>query len=74
MAQNFWVATFAWVVCAVITVVVSLATTPKRDSELVGLVYSVTPHQAEEAEWYCRPAVIAVIAGVICIGLNFLFF
>ena len=74
MAQNFWVAICAWVVCAVITVVVSLATTPKRDSELVGLVYSVTPHQAEEAEWYRRPAVIAVIAGVICIGLNFLFF
>jgi SSS family solute:Na+ symporter len=74
MAQNFWVAISAFMVCMVVTVVVSLATTPKRDEQLVGLVYSVTPHQAEEAEWYRRPAVLAMIAGAICIALNFVFF
>jgi SSS family solute:Na+ symporter len=74
MAQNFWLALIAWVVCFVVTIVVSLMTKPKPDSELVGLVYSVTPHQAEEAVWYRRPATLAIIAGVICVALNFVFF
>ena len=74
MAQNFWVAINAWVVCFVLTIVVSLAGKPKPEHELVGLVYSVTPHQVEEAQWFRRPAVLAIIAGVICIGLNFVFF
>ena len=52
---------------------------PLRDikftlEELVGLVYGVTKREVEEAEWYRRPAVIAIVAGVMCIALNFLFF
>jgi SSS family solute:Na+ symporter len=74
MAQNFWVAINAFVVCFVLTIVVSLAGKARPDSELVGLVYGVTPHQAETAVWWRRPAVLAVISGVICIALNFLFF
>jgi len=63
MAQNFWVAISAFVTCFVVTVVVSLATKPRPASELVGLVYSETPHQAEEAQWYRRPATLALVAG-----------
>jgi len=74
MAQNFWVAISAFVVCFLVTVVVSLATKARPASELVGLVYSETPHQAEEAQWYRRPATVAVVAGVICFLLNFIFF
>jgi hypothetical protein len=37
-------------------------------------VYGVTPHQAEEAIWWQRPATIAMIVAVICVGLNFVFF
>jgi len=74
MAQNFWVAIDAFVVCTVVTVVVSLATQPKQDLELVGLVYGVTPHQAEEAVWYKRPAMLALVAAGLCILLNFVFF
>jgi SSS family solute:Na+ symporter len=74
MAQNFWIAISAWVVCFVVTIVVSLATKPKPEAELVGLVYGVTPHQAEEADWYRRPAILAILAGLICIVLNFVYF
>jgi SSS family solute:Na+ symporter len=74
MAQNFWVAINAWTVCFLVTILVSLATKPRPDKELEGLVYGLTPHQAEEAEWYRRPAVLAVIVGVCCIILNVIFF
>lgn len=74
MAQNFWVAINAWTVCFVVTVIVSLMTTPKRDEELVGLVYGVTPHQAEEAVWFRRPATLALLAAGLCVVLNFVFF
>jgi len=74
MAQNFWVAIMAWTVCMVVTVAVSLMGRPRPESELVGLVYGCTPHQAEEAQWYRRPATLAILAGVVCIALNFVFF
>ncbi len=74
MAQNFWVAINAWVVCFFVTIAVSLVTKPKTKEELVGLVYGVTPHQAEESVWWQRPAVIAGLVAVVCIGLNFVFF
>src|SRR5262249_4401992 len=37
MAQNFGTAIFAWTTCFIVTVVVSLATKPREDKELVGL-------------------------------------
>ena len=43
MAQNFWMAIFAFVGCFIGTVVISLATAQNRsDDELRGLVYSLT--------------------------------
>src|SRR5580698_8018495 len=46
MAQNFWMAIFAWSVCFAITIAVSLATAAKPEAELHGLVYGLTeiPH------------------------------
>ena len=41
MAENMFRALWAGLICAGTTVVVSLATKPKPDSELVGLVYCV---------------------------------
>ena len=44
MAQNFWLAAFAFTVCFTLTLVISLATSrTKTDEELKGLVYSLTP-------------------------------
>ena len=57
MAQNFWLASFAFITCFVLTLVISLATRrTKTDEELKGLVYSLTPKiKDEEKAWYLRP-------------------
>ncbi len=74
MAQNFWVAIDAFVVCFVVTILVSLAGKARPATELVGLVYGVTPHQAEPAVWYRRPSVLAMLAGALCVVLNIIFY
>ena len=55
------------------TVVVSLLTEPKPDSELVGLVYGVTeiPHEGDMALWQ-RPIFWAVIVAVVFVIFNIL--
>ena len=74
MAQNFWVAIFAFWVCFLVTVVVSYLTVPKPVEELAGLVYGVRKIEVEPAVWYKRPPVLAGLAAVVCIALNFVFF
>ncbi|HEX7653564.1 MAG TPA: sodium:solute symporter family protein, partial [Verrucomicrobiae bacterium] len=63
MAQNFWLAAFAFTVCLVLTLVISLATSrTKTDAELKGLVYSLTPKIVDNnvPAWQ-RPGVIGII-------------
>ena len=44
MAMNFWTAIWAWTVCFVLTIAMSILTARnKTDEELKGLVYSLTP-------------------------------
>jgi solute:Na+ symporter, SSS family len=74
MAQNFWTAIYAWAICFLATIVVSLLTRAPEESKLVGLVYSLTPRPDEEAlAWYARPASLAtmVVAGTVCLNLIF---
>jgi len=75
MAQNFWLASFAFIVCFVLTLVISLATSrTKTDEELKGLVYSLTPKIKDEgAAWYLRPAVVGTILLICCVILNIIF-
>lgn len=75
MAQNFWLASFAFIVCFTLTLVISLATArTKTDEELKGLVYSLTPKiKTEETEWYLRPAVVGILLLVCCVILNIIF-
>ena len=74
MAQNFWIAIWAWTTCFIVTIAVSLATKPKADAELRGLVYGLTELPKNEGEpWYRRPGVLAIVVGLICAALNFLF-
>jgi solute:Na+ symporter, SSS family len=74
MAQNFWTAIFAWTVCFVTTIVVSLATRPQNADALVGLVYSLTPRPpVDERHWYARPGLLAAIVLAVTAALNFLF-
>ena len=74
MAQNFWIAIFAWSTCFVVTLAVSLATRPKPPRELHGLVYGLTvlPSDAHEP-WYRRPAALALIVGVALVVFNVIF-
>src|SRR5205807_9540689 len=37
MAQNFWTAIYAWTVCFVVTIAVSMLTTPRAEKDLEGL-------------------------------------
>jgi SSS family solute:Na+ symporter len=75
MAQNFWLAAFAFIVCFVLTVGISLATKrTKSNEELRGLVYSLTPKiKNEEQNWLLRPAVLGVILLIACVILNYIF-
>jgi len=69
----------AFVVDIVVSVVVSLVTTPKKESELRGLVHSLTPvedfHDPDEGilPWFQQPKKLAAVAGVLVIILNVLF-
>ncbi|XHR27267.1 MAG: sodium:solute symporter family protein [Chthoniobacteraceae bacterium] len=73
MAQNFWLAAFAFGVCFVLTFAITLATRrSKSDEELKGLVYSLTPKLIEtETSWYARPAFLGCILLLCCFALNY---
>ena len=74
MAQNFWLASFAFIVCFVLTVLISLTgKRTKSDEELKGLVYSLTPKQKVSQEWYARPEFIGIVLLIVCVFLNYLF-
>ena len=74
MAQNFWIAIFAWSACFTVTILVSLITRPRPVKELQGLVYGVTalPSDTDQA-WYRRPAAVALAVAVVLLILNFWF-
>jgi SSS family solute:Na+ symporter len=74
LAQTFWTAIVAWTTCFVVTIVVSLVTRPRPESELEGLVYSLTPKpKDQDLPWYKRPAAMAMIVIVLLAGLNLVF-
>jgi SSS family solute:Na+ symporter len=75
MAQNFWLAICAFVVCFALTFGISLVTRRAKDNEqLKGLVYSLTPKVQEEGGWWIlRPAVLGVILLAACVVLNYIF-
>ena len=74
MARNLWQAWWAWVVCLVLTIGISLFTTPKDRSELVGLVKGLTPATVDtDVPLLKRPAFWAAIALAAVIVLNVVF-
>lgn len=75
MGQAFIVASFSWLANFFTTIVVSLLTKPKPDSELKGLVYSLTEKvHASETKWYLKAAPLSIILLIITIILNILLF
>ena len=74
MAQNFWTAIFAFTVNLLVTVAGSLVTTPRPESELVGLVYSLTPKPVEHhLAWYQKPATLGIAVLGMLLFLNLVF-
>jgi solute:Na+ symporter, SSS family len=75
MAQNFWLASFAFIACFTLTLVISLATkSQKTDADLKGLVYSLTPKIVDNnIPVYQRPAVVGIVLLIVCVILNFIF-
>ena len=73
MAENMYRALWSWMVCVIVTVVVSLVTRPKPDRELVGLVYGVTPIPREgDVPLWERPIFWAAVVGAVFVVLNVL--
>ncbi len=74
MAANFWRAWWAWLICFVLTIVISLVTKKKPKEELVGLVKGLTKEEHDtHLPFIKRPEFIALISLIIFVLLNILF-
>jgi SSS family solute:Na+ symporter len=73
-AENMYSALWSGLVCVAVTVIVSFMTTPRPDSELVGLVKSCTVIPPEgDYPLIQRPIFWAVIVAVVCVIFNIIF-
>ena len=74
MAENIYRAVWSWLICVIVTVVVSYFTTPKPVEKLKGLVYGCTelPSEGDLRLWQ-RPVFWGAIAFVIFLILQWLF-
>jgi solute:Na+ symporter, SSS family len=74
MAANFWRAWWAWLICFVVTIVISFFTSKKSDQELVGLVKGLTEESAgKPVPLMKKPEFWGAISLVILIVLNIYF-
>jgi SSS family solute:Na+ symporter len=74
MAENMYRALWSWIICVGVTVLVSLATRPKPDAELTGLVYGCTELPSEgHLPWTQRPIFWAGAVLVVFVILNVIF-
>jgi solute:Na+ symporter, SSS family len=74
MAANFWRAWWAWLICAVVTVLISFFTKKKPKEELVGLVKGLTEEKLDRhLPFIKRPEFYAIISFIILVVLNLLF-
>ncbi|MGC2800393.1 MAG: sodium:solute symporter family protein [Candidatus Acidiferrum sp.] len=74
LAQDMFQALWSFLVCVIVTVVVSLVTKPKEDAELTGLVYGLTKiPTVENVPWYQKPLFWAGVVVVVFFILNITF-
>jgi len=73
MAANFYQAIWAWSADFVVTIAVSLFTVKRNPKELAGLVFGLTAKPTAEARWYARPAVWGILAIIVAVILNVIF-
>ena len=74
MAENMFRALWSWILCLIVTVVVSLLTKPKPESELTNLVYGCTviPSEGNLPVWQ-RPIFWAGMVAAAFLALNIIF-
>jgi len=74
MAENMYRALWSWLICVVVTVVVSYLTRPKPEAELAGLVYGCTDLPSEQhLPLYKRPIFWACVVAVVFVILQVIF-
>ena len=74
LAQTFWTAIIAWTTCFLVTILVSLATRPREEAELTGLVWSLTDRPRDEhLPLLKRPATLAIVVLALTVVLNLIF-
>jgi len=74
LAQDMYQALWSWLVCVLVTVAVSLATTPKPDADLKGLVYGITPIPKEvDVPLLHKPIFWAGVALALLVMLQIIF-
>ena len=74
MAENMYRALWCWLICVIVTVVVSYMTKPKPLAELNGLVYGCTEIPSEaHLPLYKRPIFWAAISATIFLALQIIF-
>jgi SSS family solute:Na+ symporter len=75
MAENLYRALWSWIICVVVTVVVSFATEATPTAQLSGLVYGATvlPDDGATTLWQ-KPIFWAVVVIIVFFILNIVFF
>ena len=74
LAQDMYQALWSFLVCVIVTIVVSVLTKPRADSELSGLVYGLTEVPAVgEVAFYHKPLFWAGLVTVVFFALNIIF-
>ena len=74
-SQAFNIAWISFSVCFILTALISTFTKRKQDSELVGLVYSLTPREKDRIPvWYKNPLWLGIIVLVITLVFNIIFY
>ncbi|MGA8941078.1 MAG: sodium:solute symporter family protein [Acidobacteriaceae bacterium] len=75
MAETLYRALWSWIICVVVTVVVSYMTIAKPEAELAGLVYGATeiPDDGATSLWQ-KPIFWAIVVIIVFFILNIIFF
>lgn len=74
MAGNFWRSAISWLICFVVTVVLSFFTKPKPAEELEGLVWGTGPKpDTRPVKWFKNPVILAIFVLVMTLAFNLAF-